>query len=393
MLNVRPVIRVRTTPYVIRRRRRWDGVSWWFSILFIVPMVIIAFNALTNFDFGFGGTTSASTGKINVSVTDAYSGKAIPAATVSLGGLQVQTDGHGHARLMIPDGAQSRTITVQVANYEPAYGEIPENTGPDTSVSLRPTVLSGTLKDEKSGQPIAGAIVSTVSNPSDGDPLATTDANGAYALTGVPAGAKLYVDAGDYGTYEEDIAQRTFIDIALTKSLATGTVIDDDGNPVEGAIVRVDRNEVKTKEDGTFRITGAAPGAKLSITASGYENAEAEVPNDGAISATLTSVMIKALYITGATAANPDKFNELVKLVDDTELNAIVLDIKQDQVYYDTQVQFWKDLNELEPKSVPMVNPLYDPCTLTSRNFTITVFTSSREWSCSRIRSSLRSAT
>src|SRR5262245_54681806 len=128
MLNERPVMRVRTPPYVMRRRRRWDGISWWFSILFVIPAAIIAFNALTNFDFSFGGGgASASNGKINVTVTDAYSGKKLAGATISLGGLQVQSDGNGHARLQVPDGAQSRTMTVQIANYESAYGEIPEN--------------------------------------------------------------------------------------------------------------------------------------------------------------------------------------------------------------------------------------------------------------------------
>jgi hypothetical protein len=360
MLNERPVMRARTPAYVVRRRRRWDEVSWWFSLLFVIPMAIIAISTFSNFSFSFGGTGSASSGKINVTVTDAYSGKPISAATVSLGGLQVVTDGHGHAQLMIPDGATNTTLTVQGTNYEPVYGQVDEQTSSDQSVALRPTLLAGTLKDSVTGDPIAGAVVSTVSNPSDGDPLATTDANGAYALTGVPAGAKLYVDAGDYGTYEEDIAKRTQIDVAMKKSLATGDIIDDDGNPVAGATVKIGRTIANTNDDGHFKIAGASPGDKLKITSAGYEDAEVEVPAEGSIQATLKTQMIKAIYITGASAANPDKFNELVKLVDDTELNAVVLDVKQDQVYYDTQVQFWKDLNELEPVDIPMVNPLYD---------------------------------
>jgi hypothetical protein len=356
MLSERPVMRARTPAYVVRRRRRWDGVSWWFSVLFVVPVAIIAFTSLTSFNFNFGG--SAASGKINVSVTDEYSGKPVAGATVSLGGLQVVTDGHGHAQFMIPDGAQSRTMTVQETNYEPKYGQVDEQTATDQTVALRPTILAGTLKDKDSGAPIAGAIVSTVSNPSDGDPLATTDANGSYSLIGVPAGAKIYIDAGDYGTYEEDIAQRTAIDVALRKSLATGNVIDDDGNPVEGAAVRIGRTEVATDKDGHFRIAGAEPGSKLEISASGYEDIQAEVPAQGEISATMKSVMIKGIYIQSGTMANQDKFNHLVKLVDDTELNAMVIDVKQDLVFYDTQVQFFKDIHY---GNVDMVNPIFDP--------------------------------
>lgn len=40
-------------------------------------------------------------------------------------------------------------------------------------------------------------------------------------------------------------------------------------------------------------------------------------------------VLVKGIYLTGYTAGSP-RFDELVKLVDDTELNAMVIDIKDD---------------------------------------------------------------
>ncbi|MED2971356.1 putative glycoside hydrolase [Fictibacillus sp. B-59209] len=51
-------------------------------------------------------------------------------------------------------------------------------------------------------------------------------------------------------------------------------------------------------------------------------------------------VKVKGVYMSGASSGNNEKFNELVKLVDDTELNALVVDVKEDdgKITYDSKV-------------------------------------------------------
>lgn len=48
---------------------------------------------------------------------------------------------------------------------------------------------------------------------------------------------------------------------------------------------------------------------------------------------------VKGIYLTSYSAGNPDKFNELVTYINDTDLNAMVIDIKDDHGYVTTDFQ------------------------------------------------------
>lgn len=52
-------------------------------------------------------------------------------------------------------------------------------------------------------------------------------------------------------------------------------------------------------------------------------------------------VEVKGIYMTGHTVNNKQKFDSLVKLIDDTELNAVVIDVKSDEgmVLYKTDLE------------------------------------------------------
>jgi hypothetical protein len=347
MLRERPVMRGRSPSYVARRRRRWDGFSWWFSLFFLIPIA-----AFVVFSMGeFPSVGSASDNKFHLTVTDAYTGKSLKGAVVTMDGTQLTTDKKGKVKFDMPTTVQ--TITVEMPNYEIMTAQVNDQASRKQKVTLRPTTLTGTLRDAESGMPIAGAIVSTESIPSEGDPITSTDENGQYSLFNVPAQSRLYIDAFIYGIHEEDIAQRTLIDVSLKKSLARGTVTDEAGRGLAGAIVRAGRNEAQTAQDGSFQIAGAPPGNKITVSASGFEDAVIPVPADGIVSAMMRPMVIKALYIGVTSIGDHQRVEELVRLVDETELNAVVLDVKQDHIFYDTQVQFFRDIPN-------MVSPQYD---------------------------------
>jgi hypothetical protein len=50
---------------------------------------------------------------------------------------------------------------------------------------------------------------------------------------------------------------------------------------------------------------------------------------------------VRGIYMTGYTVSNKKKFDELIKLVEETELNAVVIDVKSDEgmVLYQTDLQ------------------------------------------------------
>ena len=58
-------------------------------------------------------------------------------------------------------------------------------------------------------------------------------------------------------------------------------------------------------------------------------------------------VKVKGIYVTGHTAANSKRFTELLALLDSTELNAMVIDVKNDHGYmtYPSEIEIVKEVN------------------------------------------------
>src|SRR5688500_11013880 len=63
--------------------------------------------------------------------------------------------------------------------------------------------------------------------------------------------------------------------------------------------------------------------------------------------------MIKAVYANLGVLSDPVRWNRLIEIADTTEINAIVIDVKQDTIYYDTQVPFFQSIDG-------MITPLFD---------------------------------
>jgi hypothetical protein len=61
---------------------------------------------------------------------------------------------------------------------------------------------------------------------------------------------------------------------------------------------------------------------------------------------------IKAIYLNPLATTDWAGFMRLVEMIERTELNALVIDIKEDAVYYDTQIDFFRNAHD--------VTPLYD---------------------------------
>ena len=55
---------------------------------------------------------------------------------------------------------------------------------------------------------------------------------------------------------------------------------------------------------------------------------------------------VKGLYLTAYSAGSPKKIDEIIGLIDKTELNAVVIDIKDysGKILYDSQVKLVNDL-------------------------------------------------
>ncbi len=63
-----------------------------------------------------------------------------------------------------------------------------------------------------------------------------------------------------------------------------------------------------------------------------------------------TKFSAKAIYLDPRITSEREEFEALVDLIDRTELNALVLDIKEIGVYYDTNVAFFHDVGAVAPR-------------------------------------------
>jgi hypothetical protein len=93
----------------------------------------------------------------------------------------------------------------------------------------------------------------------------------------------------------------------------------------------------------TRRALGAAgpalAGSRLLPTSSGA----AQTP------VATTNGPVKAIYMNPLITTTADGFFALVDVIDRTELNALVIDVKEEGVYVDTQVALYRDSNAVNP--------------------------------------------
>jgi len=341
----------RTYPHVARRerpRRRWDAVSWWYSLILVVPALLLVGDLALD--------QARASGSAVLRVTDRFSGEPLAGAAVAVGDRTLTSDANGVVRIEAPERG-TVPVAVSMAGFEAGAAEIQAGADGAVGVALRPTTLTGTVLDAETAEPLPDAQVLVVTDAGPTQVAATTGPDGTYRLEGVPAGARLRVDGGDWGVFEEPIGDRVSADVRLRRSVVTGIVTDASGAPLDGAVVSAGDARATTGPDGTYRLVGVADGAEVKAVASGFADAQGAIGPGGTTDLRLEPIQIKAIYANQFTLVDPAEVDRLIALIDATELNALVVDVKQDTIYYDSQVPFFRDIEG-------MVVPLYDPTEL-----------------------------
>lgn len=227
-------------------------------------------------------------------VTDAATGAALANATVSLGdGRETVTGGDGQFAFRGLD-AGAIDISVSATGYEPARRsvDIGTNTAHLVNIALQLAGsgrfnVAGTVTDAETAQPLANVVVSV-----EGDYSASTvtDANGHYAMSGLPTGfvtlraSKAGYSSADAATDVADGHSLNFSptlypegspDAAPTQGGVVGAVHDlVSSEPVADAIVTLNSGStsqsVTTDGSGSFEFQAEEGEYELTISAAGY---------------------------------------------------------------------------------------------------------------------------
>src|SRR5262245_62054271 len=248
MLRARPVMRTRSPVRVIRRRRRWQWVSWWFSLLLVVPIALIVADQAFGIAPGKDKKPSVKTlPAVTFHVADAASGQAVAGAEVRAGTVAATSDALGVASLTMP--GEAVIVTVSHPGYEPVYGHA------DTSIAHEQTVALRALPADQ-GQSDA----SQTQNAGSPDTEKPNTGGGSAPATGNNSDAEENAPAPTSTAGNE----------ASVVGQLTGKVTAENGDPIKGAMVAAGDVRVKTKRDGTFKLTGAPDRGELVVSASGY---------------------------------------------------------------------------------------------------------------------------
>jgi hypothetical protein len=273
-------------------------------------------------------------------------GEAVAGATVSWAEQTVQTGAKGSYTLRrVKAGA---LISVRAGGYYET--EVPFAGGDQLDIALRPTEVLVAASDLFTGRALAGVTV-TVAGRS-----ARTNPGGQATFVHVGQGETFYAQAQDYAPAEATYQGQDILRIALRPTILQGVVRDiHSGQPITGALIYLGETIATAGDDGAYELRDLPLEPTLIVKASGYRkekltlsSATASDPSPSLILCSkspcldiaLTPFEVKGLYIPFAMLSLPEKVAELIDLVDRTELNAIVVDVKSDRGFlaYRSQV-------------------------------------------------------
>ena len=130
----------------------------------------------------------------------------------------------------------------------------------------------------------------------------------------------------------------------------SGKVTQDDGSPLPRAFVEMGEMRSLTGPDGWFSFETSTP-TTMTVSKPGWSTVEIEWEEGIAFyRAALEPETIRGIRVSAEAAQSDEFFSGLLQLADDTAVNALVFDTKQEggRVLYDTSIAAAHDLGAVE---------------------------------------------
>jgi hypothetical protein len=128
--------------------------------------------------------------------------------------------------------------------------------------------------------------------------------------------------------------------IPLQPVVINGRVATSDGAGLAGVTVQLGDIEAVTGAAGSFRLERVVPGEVTAQRPAWMPSSTSWDGTSDSLEITLEPRTVKALHITGWVPQNTEAWNELLDLAESTEINSLVVDLKDEsgRVYYPSEV-------------------------------------------------------
>ena len=307
-------------------------------------------------------------------VVAADSGDPLPGITVTAGEVTRKTDDDGRFFLFRLEPEQ--TISVQPPpDFHPVQFEFKNQA--TAVIEVPPKALAVNVLDAFSGMPVSEAQIQL-----NGQTY-STDAQGQALLQRIPEQGKLQVRQGDYFSKTVEFRSAQTATVNLIPKTIQGHIRDaETGQLLSQARMRLDNNPLPAPSDGHYRLMHFAQTQVLDIRHAGYRPASLalNLKNNAELTAENLSVQpcqkaqeaqlgacmdlwlypfsAKAIYVPFNLLSQPDQVQAIFDLIERTELNAIVLDVKSDRGYlaWDSQIAQadWLEIDGQRPGWMPL---------------------------------------
>ena len=276
----------------VSRRQLRTTSSWWHSLIFVTAVILVVVTVIV--DPRSRGSSSSS-GAITYRVVDAASGQALAGVSVTVGGQTLLTGENGEVRMPVANVDQD--MVIRLTGFNPVMG----TAGPNSPKRQQ-----------------IGLSIAPTQTPTEVVPTATIEPTATSTFAPLASGAPF-----------------------------TGTIVGADGETVYGAMVRIGRKWVLADDTGNFTFDDPGIATTAMVSASGY--ADAQIPVGANVHVVLDRFMVKGVYLNGTAAGYEDVVDNVIDLIDRTELNAVVVDIKDGSVFYDSQIEFFRKADAVRP--------------------------------------------
>lgn len=260
-------------------------------------------------------------------VRDLETGAPVTGSSIAIGELSFTTDEQGHYTLhRIRSGA---LVNASMPGY---LAEKVVFSGQEVQdFALQPTGTEIRVLDQYTQLPVANASVTYDSTAS------TTDANGATVIKRLLANSTLLIQAAGYEPVEQVYSSGESLVITLRPNTLQGVVRDSrGGTSIAGAVVKVMSagqviTSALTGQDGRYFLESLPAAVTLTVTALDYERFEKPVGPVTTMDVDLKRFEVRGIYVPLGLLTSQRRILELLDLVDQTELNTIVVDVKNDR--------------------------------------------------------------